>query len=277
MRSIFSRSSIHCSSDAEFHRTGLNPNFCILTGMSEHLSRDRIGVRGAHAPPETTPLLVHDADRRRLLRHVQSDIVRHPNLRWCKPPDDNRPDRGTIDGSRPFRDYPRSTQPPLAQLVREPARRDRRPAPPGNLGTQTRQRPTAIMARVFVQDRRRYRPGMRPNLGLLSWPWAPPQPRHPAMCEVTPPVTHRAGVRPENGGDLFGPPPFQCQQSLPRRRAGLARARSASPRCSDFDRARNAACSAASAVSFDFPAMVASTAPILGKQSIPSHIRTRSA
>ena len=33
----------------------------------------------------------------------------------------------------------------------------------------------------------------------------------------------------------------------------IARARSASPRCSDFDRARNAACSAASAVSVDFP------------------------
>src|SRR4051794_35412608 len=92
-----------------YHRTGLNPNFCISTGMSEHLCRDRIGVRGAHAPPEPTPLLVHDADRRRLLRYIQSDIVRHPNLRRCKPPDDNRPDRGTIDGSRPFRDYPRST------------------------------------------------------------------------------------------------------------------------------------------------------------------------
>src|SRR3954447_12201114 len=33
----------------------------------------------------------------------------------------------------------------------------------------------------------------------------------------------------------------------------IARARSASSRCSDFDRARNAACSAASAVSVDFP------------------------
>src|SRR3954447_9426272 len=33
----------------------------------------------------------------------------------------------------------------------------------------------------------------------------------------------------------------------------IARARSASPRSSDFDRARNTACSAASAVSFDFP------------------------
>jgi len=29
-----------------------------------------------------------------------------------QPPDDNRPDRGTIDGSRRFRDYPRSTQVP---------------------------------------------------------------------------------------------------------------------------------------------------------------------
>src|SRR3954447_11808057 len=36
----------------------------------------------------------------------------------------------------------------------------------------------------------------------------------------------------------------------------IARARSASPRCSDFDRARNTACSAASAVSFDFPGML---------------------
>src|SRR4051794_34002779 len=99
------------------HRTGLNPNFCILTGMSEHLSRDWIGVRGAHAPSEPTPLLVHDADRCRLLRHVQSDIMRHPNLRWCKPPDDNRPDRGTIDGSRPFRDYPRSTPSRRLQLA----------------------------------------------------------------------------------------------------------------------------------------------------------------
>src|SRR4051812_39841010 len=36
----------------------------------------------------------------------------------------------------------------------------------------------------------------------------------------------------------------------------IARARSASPRCSDFDRARKATCSAASAVSVDFPGML---------------------
>jgi hypothetical protein len=118
------------------------------------------------------------------------------------------------------------------------------------------------VARIFVQDRRRDRSGMRPDLGLLSRPRAPPQPGHTAMRKVTPPVPHRADVHAEKGGDLLGLPPLQRQQSLPRRRPGIARARSASPRCSDFDRARNAACSAASAVSVDFLGMLASTALI---------------
>src|SRR4051794_22218002 len=61
------------------------------------------GVSDACASPEPPALLVHNADRRRLLRHVQPDIVRHSNLRWCRPPDDDRPDRGTTDGLR--RDY----------------------------------------------------------------------------------------------------------------------------------------------------------------------------
>src|SRR5215210_7176379 len=47
----------------------------------------------------------------------------------------------------------------------------------------------------------------------------------------------------------------------------IARARSASSRCSDFDRSRKAARSAASAVSVDLPGMLASTALIPGKQS----------
>ena len=164
---------------------------------------------------------------------------------------------------------PPRRQTPLAQLVREPPRRDRRPAASGNLSAQTRQRPAAVVARIFVQDRRGDRPGMRPDLGLLSRPRAPPQPRHPAMRKVTPPVAHRADVHPENRGDLLGRRPSSVSK--------IARARSASPRCSDFDRARNPACSAASAVSFDFPAMLASTALIPGKQSIPSPILTRSA
>src|SRR4051812_5191215 len=41
----------------------------------------------------------------------------------------------------------------------------------------------------------------------------------------------------------------------------IARARSASPRCSDFDRSRNTARSAASAVSFDFPDMLGLHSP----------------
>src|SRR4051794_18454246 len=57
---------------------------------------------------------------------------------------------------------------------------------------------------------------MRPDLGLLSWPVATPQPRHSAMQEVTPPVAHRADMHPENRGDVLGPPPLQRQQDRPR-------------------------------------------------------------
>ena len=72
------------------------------------------------------------------------------------------------------------------------------------------------MARIFGQDRRGNRPGMRPDLGLLSWPRAPPQPRHPAMREVPPPVAHRTDVHPENRGDLLSLPSLQRQQDRPR-------------------------------------------------------------
>src|SRR3954462_14396545 len=41
-------------------------------------------------------LLVDNADRGRLLRHVQPDIMRHRNLRWCKAP-------GNMPGSRHYR------------------------------------------------------------------------------------------------------------------------------------------------------------------------------
>src|SRR3954453_14915730 len=100
-------------------------------------------------------------------------------------------------------------QTPLAQLVRQPRPRDGRPAAPGDLGAQTWQRPTAIVARIFIQDRRRDRPGMRPDLGLLPRPRAPPPPRPPAMRKVTPPVPHRADMYPEHRGDLLGLPPLQ--------------------------------------------------------------------
>jgi hypothetical protein len=72
------------------------------------------------------------------------------------------------------------------------------------------------VARILGQDRRRDRPGMRPDLGLLSWSLAPPQPRHSAMRKITPPVAHRTDMHPENRGDLRGPPPLQRQQDRPR-------------------------------------------------------------
>src|SRR5215213_4212092 len=57
----------------------------------------------------------------------------------------------------------------------------------------------------------------------------------------------------------------------------IARARSASPRCSDFDRARNAVCSPASAVSFDFPGMLALHSPHPRKTLHPSPILMQAA
>src|SRR4051794_27425153 len=153
--------------------------------------------------------------------------------------------RATAPGSRHYRRLaPRSAitrgpHKPLAQLVRQPPRRDRRPAAAGNLGTQTRQRPAAIVAHIVGQDRRRDRPGMQPDLGLLSWPLAPPQPRHrppaftllcaflpcprpppppppPARRKVPPPVAHRTDMHPQNRGDLPGAPSLQRQQDRPR-------------------------------------------------------------
>src|SRR3954469_12455491 len=41
-------------------------------------------------------LLVDNADRGRLLRYVQPNIMRHRNLRWCKSP-------GNMPGSRHYR------------------------------------------------------------------------------------------------------------------------------------------------------------------------------
>jgi hypothetical protein len=83
------------------------------------------------------------------------------------------------------------------------------------------------VAHIVVQDRRRNRSGLRPDLGLLSRPLAAPQPRHPAMRKVTPPVPHRADVHPENCGDLLGLPPLQRQQdrSRPVRFAAMLRFR----------------------------------------------------
>src|ERR687890_340846 len=59
-------------------------------------SRNWPGISGADAPPEPLALLVDNADRGRLLRYVQPNIMRHRNLRWCKTP-------GNMPGSRHYR------------------------------------------------------------------------------------------------------------------------------------------------------------------------------
>jgi hypothetical protein len=66
---------------------------------------------------------------------------------------------------------------------------------------------------------------MRPDFGLLSWPRALPQPRHPAMRKVTPPVADRADMHAKNCSDLSGVPTLQRQQdrSRPIRFAALLR------------------------------------------------------
>src|SRR3954463_13671201 len=102
-----------------------------------------------------------------------------------------------------------------------------------------------------------------PGLGRCRSPAPPPCAKYPRQLRTVLTCTPRtaaisSALRPSNV-------------------SRIARARSASPRCSDFDRARNVACSAASPLSFDFPAMLASTALIPGKQSIPSPLRRRSA
>src|SRR3954464_5862003 len=78
------------------HRTGLDAHFGVDTSMLRNTSRNWPGIGGADAAPEPLALRVDNADRGRLLRYVQPNIMRHRNLRWCKPP-------GNLPGSRHYR------------------------------------------------------------------------------------------------------------------------------------------------------------------------------
>src|SRR4051794_29743813 len=78
------------------HRTGLDAHFGVDTSMLRNTSRNWPGIGGADAAPEPLALLVDNADRGRLLRYVQPNIMRHRNLRWCKSP-------GKMPGSRHYR------------------------------------------------------------------------------------------------------------------------------------------------------------------------------
>src|SRR5215218_3762594 len=68
------------------HRTGLDAHFGVDTSMLRNTSRNWPGIGGADAAPEPLALLVDNADRGRLLRYVQPNIMRHRTLPWCKSP-----------------------------------------------------------------------------------------------------------------------------------------------------------------------------------------------
>src|SRR6476620_2795976 len=78
------------------HRTGLDAHFGVDTSMLRNASRNCSRIGGADAAPKPPALLVDNADRGRLLRYVQSNVMRQRNLRWCKPP-------GNMPGSRHYR------------------------------------------------------------------------------------------------------------------------------------------------------------------------------
>src|SRR3954447_17186301 len=78
------------------HRTGLDAHFGVDTSVLRNASRNWPGIGGADAAPEPLALRVDNADRGRLLRYVQPNIMRHRNLRWCKSP-------GNMPGSRHYR------------------------------------------------------------------------------------------------------------------------------------------------------------------------------
>src|SRR6478752_4404269 len=78
------------------HRTGLNAHFGVDTSVLRNTSRNWPGIGGADAAPEPLALCVDNANRGRLLRYVQPNIMRHRNLRWCKSP-------GNMPGSRHYR------------------------------------------------------------------------------------------------------------------------------------------------------------------------------
>ena len=55
------------------HRSGLDPQTCIISRMPADQNPDLFWNGGALAPPQSAASIVDDANRRRLLRNVQSD------------------------------------------------------------------------------------------------------------------------------------------------------------------------------------------------------------
>src|SRR5580692_2469694 len=79
------------------HGTGLDADTRILFGMPTYHPLDLFGVRCALTTPKPATGAVNDADRRQLLRHVQTNVVGHRTA------SDGESHRATSPGSRHYR------------------------------------------------------------------------------------------------------------------------------------------------------------------------------
>jgi hypothetical protein len=91
------------------HRPGLKANAGIVASVAAYCRIDLLGRRNTNAPPDPVASWIDNADRRHLLRYVQTNKVSHDPPPMVETTRHQCPDRGTIDESARRRDYPMST------------------------------------------------------------------------------------------------------------------------------------------------------------------------
>ena len=84
-------------------------NAGIVASVVAYRRINLLGRRSANAPPDPVASWIDNADRRHLLRYVQTNKVSHDPPPMVETTGHQRPDRGTIDESARRRDYPMST------------------------------------------------------------------------------------------------------------------------------------------------------------------------
>src|SRR5258706_1035695 len=94
------------------HRSRLDTNFGIMTGMAADGGIDLIRARRANTAPNPVAVRIDDTDRRCLLRYVQAYRMGHCSPPIIRKPPGQCPDRGIIGTSHRRRDYPMSTHGP---------------------------------------------------------------------------------------------------------------------------------------------------------------------
>jgi hypothetical protein len=100
------------------HRPCLKANAGIVASVVAYRRINLLGRRSANAPPDPVASWIDNADRRHLLRYVQTNKVSHDPPPMVETTGHQRPDRGTIDESARRRDYPMSTHGTLVTCAR---------------------------------------------------------------------------------------------------------------------------------------------------------------